>query len=100
MAKDLDWSDVERDARLMHEQQRDQELAEAEEKARAVWQNGSNDDVWDAIFREGEDVAGELLEIIRRVPDFTVGDLTHEQVIANIERRYPILGPRPHGFGH
>jgi hypothetical protein len=70
---------------------------EAEAEALAIWQNGSNDDVWDAVFERGEYIAGELLEIIRRVPDFTVGDLTHEQVIAQIERRYPILGPNP-GF--
>lgn len=64
-------------------------------EALAIWQNGSNDDVWDAIFRGGEDLAGELLAIIERVPDFTVGDLTHDEVIANIVRRYPILGPNP-----
>ena len=82
----------------MDEEQRDRELAEAAEEALGIWQNGSNDDVWDAVFTRGVDVAGELLEIIRRVPDYTVGDLTHEQVIASIERRYPILGPNPH-FG-
>jgi hypothetical protein len=94
MVKDLDWSDVEADAERM----RDAEIEAAEADALGIWQNGSNDDVWNAIFERGEDVAGALLEIIRRVPEYTVGDLTHEQVIANIERRYPILGPNPH-FG-
>jgi hypothetical protein len=90
-----------------------------EDYAQGIWSSGSNDDVWDAIFRwprdaydleleygdpEGyppdetpglADVAGELLEKIMRSPDFTVGDLTHEQVIAAIIRRWPILGPNP-----
>lgn len=88
-----------------------------EEYALAVWQNGSNDDVWDACFRWAQDapeleyddpdahppgetpglldVAGELLERIRNTPDFTVGDLTHEQVMAAIVRRHPLLGPGP-----
>lgn len=76
-----------------------------EEFALAVWQNGSNDDVWTAIFDPPKsrfyesvgdidftEVAGELLEKIERDPDFVVGDLTHEQVVAAILRRYPILG--------
>ena len=83
--------------------------------ALGIWQYGTNDDVWDACFRwapdapelvhedpdaygEGPgliDVAGELLERIERTPDFTVGDLTHEQVKAAIVRRHPLLGPPP-----
>lgn len=90
-----------------------------EDYALAIWQNGSNDDVWDACFGwpwgndtpelewedpEGyppgvtpglADVAGELLERIMAT-DFTVGDLTNEQVVAAILRRHPILGPPPH----
>lgn len=89
------------------------------EYALGIWQNGTNDDVWDAIFRwrddapddltfefpdaypTGEtpgllDVAAELLERIEATPDFTVGDLTHEQVVAAILRRHPMLGPPPH----
>jgi hypothetical protein len=92
-----------------------------EDYALAIWQNESNDTVWDACFRwtdnppieleydepeaypPGEtpgliDVAGELLERIRATPDFTVGDLTHDEVIAAIIRRHPLLGPPPHGF--
>lgn len=86
------------------------------EYALAIWQNGTNDDVWNACFRWAddapeltygdpeaypageepglEDVAGELLERIIATPDFTVGDLTHDQVIAAITRRWPILGPQ------
>ena len=85
------------------------------EYALGIWQNGSNDDVWDACFRWAPDapelehdypdayppdetpgladVAGELLERIIATPDFAVGDLTHEQVIAAILKRHPILGP-------
>ncbi len=96
------------------------ETMTVEDYALAIWQNGSNDDVWAALFGwpwgndtpelvypdpEGyppghtpglEDVAGELLE---RIIDtgFTVGDLTNEQVIASILRRYPLLGPNPFG---
>jgi hypothetical protein len=91
-----------------------------EDYAQGIWSSGSNDDVWEACFRwndrdlrdielvysdpEGyppgetpglEDIAGELLEKIMQSPDFTVGDLTHEQVIDAIVRRYPILGPNP-----
>lgn len=87
-----------------------------EDYALAIWQNGSNDDVWDACFRWAPDapelerddpeayppgyepslldVAGELLERIIATPDFTVGDLTHEQVVAAILRRHPLLGPQ------
>lgn len=84
--------------------------AEAE-FAQGVWSNGSNDDVWEAIFDptrsrffdrddhrgtfEFVAVASELLDRIERTPDFTVGDLTHVQVIAAVHRRYPILGPNP-----
>lgn len=82
----------------MYREPTDQELAEAEQEALATWQNGSNDDVWDAVFKRGINVAGELLQRIENTPDFTVGDLTHEQVIAAILRRYPLLGPPPHGF--
>jgi hypothetical protein len=84
-----------------------------EDYALALWQNGTNDDVWDACFRWADDtpelehedpdaypegptltdVAGELLERIIATPDFTVGDLTHEQVVAAILRRHPLLGP-------
>lgn len=84
-----------------------------EEYALSIWQYGSSDDVWNACFRWAPDapelehadpdaypdgpalidVAGELLEYIYRTPDFTVGDLTHKQVIAAILRRYPLLGP-------
>lgn len=93
------------------------ETMTVEDYALGIWQNGTNDDVWDACFRWTDnppvelvyedpeayppghtpglvDVASELLERIMRSPDFTVGDLTHEQVIAAIVRRYPILGPR------
>jgi hypothetical protein len=82
---------------MTHEDEINAIIEAAADEALAIWQNGSNDDVWDAVFKRGVDVAGELLEIIRRVPDFTVGDLTHEQCVAAIERRYPILGPNP-GF--
>lgn len=85
-----------------------------EDYALAIWQNGSNDDVWNACFEWADDVpelthsipeaygyesprlidvAAELLGRIVASPDFTVGDLTHEQVIATILKRYPILGP-------
>jgi hypothetical protein len=92
-----------------------------EDYALSIWQNGTNDDVWDACFGwprdirdvpeleysdpdgypPGQtpgliDVAGELLERIERSPDFTVGDMTHEQVVAAIVRRWPLLGPPPH----
>lgn len=93
-----------------------------EEYALSIWQNGTNDDVWDACFRWRDDapddleydnpeaypahetpglldVAGELLERIEATPDFTVGDLTHEQVVAAIIRRHPLLGPPPHPAG-
>lgn len=73
------------------EAEEDRRLARAEEKALAIWQNGSNDDVWTAVFEEGIDVAAELLERIERT-DFAVGDLTHEQCVAAIVRRYPLLG--------
>lgn len=86
-----------------------------EEYALGIWQSGSNNEVWDALWRwprdfnedltysdpeaypPGEtpglvDVAAELLERIRDT-GFTVGDLTNEQVIEAILRRYPILGP-------
>lgn len=68
---------------------------EAQQEALGIWQNGSNDDVWDACFERGIDVAGELLTRIEGTPDFTVGDLTHEQVVAAILRRHPLLGPPP-----
>lgn len=73
-----------------------------------VWAYGSNDHVWEAIFEaprsryypEHEDVdvtevAAALLEKIERTPDFTVGDLNQKQAIAQIHRRFPILGPNP-----
>ena len=84
-----------------------------EDYALGIWQNGTNDDVWLACFRwrddapelvhedpdaypEGPslvDVAGELLQRIESDPTWTVGDLTHEQVIERIVRRHPLLGP-------
>ena len=88
--------------------------------ADSVWTNGTNDDVWAACFGwtrdirdvpeleysdpEGYppgatpgllDVAAALLERIERSPDFTVGDLTHDEVVAAIVRRHPLLGPQP-----
>jgi hypothetical protein len=91
MVKDLDWSDVEADAERMREEA-------AEQEANGLWENGTNDDVWNAIFGPGGlDIAGHLLERIERT-DFTVGDLTNEQCVASILRRYPLLGPNPH-FG-
>lgn len=85
--------------RDLTEDEIDRLTAEAEVEALAIWQNGSNDDVWEAIFTRGEFVAGELLERIERSQDeFLVGDLTQEQAVAQILRRYPILGPNP-GFG-
>lgn len=83
------------------------------EFAAEVWAYGNSDEVWEAIMNpprsrffnhdlEGEfifeEVASELLDRIQRSPDFTVGDLTNEQVQAAIVRRYPILGPPPHCF--
>lgn len=86
---------------------------DAEQFAQNVWAYGSNDDVWTALFDPSRskfyddmrwdfdyvEVASELLERIERTPDFVVGDLNHEQVIASILRRYPILGPNPQ-FGN
>lgn len=84
----------------------------AERLAYDVWAYGSNDHVWEAIFDlprskfydeyqdedfDYIDVAAELFEKIQFTPDFTVGDLTHEQVIEQILRRYPLLGPSPFG---
>lgn len=84
------------------------------EFAAQVWAYGNNDEVWEAVMNptksrffdpnhEGEflyeEVASELLDRIQRSSDFTVGDLTNEQVQAAIVRRYPILGPPPHNFG-
>ncbi len=88
-----------------------------EDYALAIWQNGSNEDVWRSCFEWADDapelkysvpeaypesvapslidVAGEHLERIIRMADFTVGDLTHEQVIEHILRRHPLLGPNP-----
>lgn len=63
-----------------------------EQEALAIWQYGDSDAVWDAIFERGVDVAAELLTRIENTPEFTVGDLTHEQVVAGILRRHPILG--------
>lgn len=85
-----------------------------EDYALGVWQNGTNDDVWNACFRWSPDtpelvyddpdgypagstpglidVAGELLERIMRTPDFTVGDLTHDEVVNAIIKRHPLLG--------
>ncbi len=72
--------------------------ATPEQEANGLWTNGTNDDVWDAIFGPGGlTLAEHLLERIERT-DFTVGDLTHEECVAAILRRYPILGPNPH-FG-
>lgn len=94
------------------------ETMTVEDYALGIWQSGTNDDVWDACFGwpqrndtpelvygdpEGYppghtpglvDVASELLERILMSPDFTVGDLTHDEVVAAILRRHPILGPR------
>ena len=80
------------------------------EVAHAVWAYGDNDDVWELLFNapmstfapqhidiDYTEVASELLDRIERDPEWVVGDLTHEQVIAAIHRRYPILGPNP-GF--
>jgi len=69
----------------------------AEERAQRIWAYGSSDDVWESLFQCGVDVAAELLTRIENTPEFTVGDLNQRQVIAQIHRRYPILGPRP-GF--
>lgn len=87
-----------------------------EDYALGIWQYGTNDDVWHACFRWADDapeleyedatayppgelpglidVAGELLERIIATPDFTVGDLTHDEVVRAIVRRHPLLGPR------
>jgi hypothetical protein len=69
----------------------DAELDAAAEEAQGIWSNGTNDDVWRAVFRQGENVAAELLERIASDPAWTVGDLTHEQCLAQITRRYPYL---------
>jgi len=68
-----------------------------EQVAQAIWSYETNDAVWDAIFERGVDVAAELLTRIENTPEFTVGDLNQQQVIAAVHRRYPILGPNP-GF--
>ena len=86
------------------------EFEPAERFAQTVWTYGTADDVWTAIFdaprsrfREAGDeyahvdVAAELLERIERSPDFAVGDLTHDECISAVHRRYPILGPNPFG---
>lgn len=70
----------------------DDDLIAAE--ALGIWQNGTNDQVWEAVFERGVDMAAELLDRIEGTPDFTVGDLTHDQVVATILRRYPILDRR------
>lgn len=80
---------------MMTEEEWERRDLEAEAEATAVWQNGTNDQVWDAIFDGGEFIAAHLLERIERTPDFTVGDLTHDECVASILRRYPILGPNP-----
>ena len=69
----------------------------AEEHAQAIWTYGSSDDVWESLFQCGVDVAAELLTKIENTPEFRVGDLNQQQVIASVHRRYPILGPNP-GF--
>lgn len=79
-----------------------------EQIAQDVWSYGTNDDVWEALFElprsrfaprdtniDHVELASELLDRIERDPSFRVGDLTHEQVIAAVHRRYPILGPNP-----
>lgn len=87
----------------------DEQLENAADLAADVWAYGSSDDVWEALFSparsrfhiDGPDtgsyinVAGELMEKIQRTPEFQVGDLNHEQVVAAILRRYPLLGPPP-----
>ena len=72
-------------------------MDEAEQIAQTIWTYGSNDEEWNAVFERGVDVAAELLTRIENSTDFAVGDLTHDEVIARIHRRYPILNPNP-GF--
>ncbi len=90
-----------------------------EDYALGIWQNGSNDDVWAACFgwpygndtpeleySDPEayppgstpglvDVAAEMLDRMIAT-GFTVGDMTHEQTVAQLLRRHPLLGPPPH----
>ncbi len=104
-----------------HDEGNTMDTITVEDYALGIWQNGSNDDVWDACFGwpaetrrdfpelvysdpecypPGQtpglsDVAGELLERMIAT-GFTVGDLTHDEAVAAIVRRHPILGPGPH----
>lgn len=84
----------------------DAQLEAAAELAANVWAYGNSDEVWGAVmdpFRsrfadpdvdtgESVNVAAELLPRIENTPDFAAGDLTHEQTVTAILRRYPILG--------
>lgn len=74
-----------------------------DEYTQAVWENRTNAEIFDACFHMPEnapdlgyhdlaDVAGDLFERIVNTPDFTAGDLTHEQTVAAIVRRHPLLG--------
>lgn len=84
----------------------DSELHAAQVFAQGLWESRSNQDIWTAImdtpakvtgldlsldYGELVNVAAEILERIQADPNFTVGDLTHEQVITLIGRKYPIL---------
>lgn len=87
----------------------DVQLDAARDIALAVWQGGSNDDVWTAAFEPhrsrlvpvGVDfgssalLAAELHARIAQDPTFTVGDLTQEQALSAIARRYPYLCLEP-----
>ena len=69
----------------------DEELDTARRRAEAVWCYRTDDEIWQVIFTEGENVAAELLERITSDSTWTVGDLTHKQVLDRITRRYPFL---------
>lgn len=70
-----------------------------DELAIAIWQNYSNDEVWDAIMAPGKsplmddvedvtEVVADLLELVERTPSFAPGDLTHDQAVAAIRGRW------------
>lgn len=83
----------------------DTQLKAAEDAAAGVWQLGSNDDVWEAIMEPARsrflenvedygdhiNLVAELLPFIEAYKSFTAGDLTHEQVVTAIRKRFPLL---------